>query len=99
MCIRDRVVSDADQLQPDGVESELAEGKLRQAGVLVVADLVLDPCPGPMATLDQRDVGPGLVGEDRLKAVAVCIGERELGAWMGTLCLLYTSDAADDLLC
>ncbi len=38
-----------------------------------------------MAALDDRDVLVGLVGEDRLEAVAVTIGERQLRAGVRAL--------------
>ncbi|MQA92023.1 MAG: hypothetical protein GEU90_17665 [Gemmatimonas sp.] len=38
-----------------------------------------------MAALDRGDVALWLVGEDRLEAMAVVVGEGELGAGMGTL--------------
>ena len=38
-----------------------------------------------MAALDRGDVIAALVGEDRLEAVAVRVGEGELGAGVGTL--------------
>ena len=48
---------------------------------LVVGDLVLDP----VATLERGDVSVLLVGEDRLEAMAVRVGELKLGAGMGAL--------------
>jgi len=52
------------------------EGHVAQAGVLVVADVVLNAGAG--AVLDVRDVLAALVGEDRLEAVAVVVGEAQL---------------------
>ncbi len=49
------------------------------------ADAVLDPCAGAMAAFQAGEVGVGLVGEDRLEAVAVVVGEEELRAGMGPL--------------
>ena len=56
-----------------------------KAGVLVVADAVLDVRVLAVATLDLGDVLVGLVGEDRLEAVAVMVGERELRAGVRAL--------------
>jgi hypothetical protein len=42
--------------------------------VLVVADLILDPGAGAMVALDDGDRA-GLVGEDRLEAMPVVVGE------------------------
>jgi hypothetical protein len=44
--------------------------------------VVLDACAGAVTTLHQCDVRVGLVGQDRLKAVAVMVGERQLRAGM-----------------
>jgi hypothetical protein len=57
------------ELQPDAVVLEVSEGQGPQPGVLVVADVILDLCAGTVATLEDRDVGVGLVGEDRLEAM------------------------------
>jgi hypothetical protein len=78
----DQVVVDQHELQPDAVVLEVSEGQGPQPGLLVVADVILDPCAGTVATLENRDVGVGLVGEDRLEAIAVVVCEGELGAGM-----------------
>ncbi len=90
-CLRPgkQVVGDQDEREPDGVEIEVAEGEVAQAGVLVAADLVLDAGAPAVAALEQRDVDVLLVGEQDLEAVAVVVCERELGARVGAL-------AADD---
>jgi len=54
-----------------------------QPGVLVVADVVFDAGASAVAALDGRDLLVGLVGEDRLEAVPVDVGEAQLGARMG----------------
>ena len=57
------------------VEREFLERELGQSGVLVVADTILDVGVLAVAALDDRDVGVGLVSEDRLEAAAVVAGE------------------------
>jgi hypothetical protein len=79
----DQVVREPHDLQPRLVERELLERELGQAGVLVVADPVLDVGVLTVAALDDRDVLIVLVGEDRLEAVAVVVGERQLRAGCG----------------
>src|ERR1019366_9770060 len=64
---------------------ELLERELRESGVFVVADPVLDPGALAVTTLEHGDVLVGLVGEDRLEAVAVVVGERQLRAGMRAL--------------
>jgi hypothetical protein len=64
-------------------------GELGQPGVFVVADAVLDPGALAVSALDDRDVLVVLVGEDRLEAVAVVVGEGQLRAGVRAL-------AADD---
>ena len=81
----DQVMREHHDLQPHLVERELLERKLGQAGVLVVTDAVLDAGALAMATLKDRDVRIGLVGQDRLEAVPVVIGERQLRAGVWTL--------------
>ena len=76
----DQVVREHHDLQPHLVERERLERELGQAGVLVVADAVLDARALAVATLEDGDVGVGLVGEDRLEAVPVVVGERQLRA-------------------
>ena len=66
----DQVVGEHHDLKPDFVEREFPERELGEAGVLVVADAVLDVCALAVAALDDGDVLVGLVGEDRLEAVA-----------------------------
>jgi hypothetical protein len=58
---------------------EITERQVAHAGVLVVADVILDPGAGAVATLDLDDMA-ALVGEDRLEAVPVVVGEGELRA-------------------
>jgi len=73
-------VGDQHERQPHLVVLEVAEGQVLQAGVLVVADVVLDASASAVATLKDGDVAGGLVGEDRLEAIAVMVGEGELRA-------------------
>jgi len=77
-------VSDADELQPDAVVLEVAERQVAYADVFVVADVVLDPCATAVITLDVSDRA-ALVGEDRLEAMPVGIGEGQLRAGMRAL--------------
>ena len=72
----------ADDLQPGAVVLEVAEGQVPEAGVLVVADVVVDAGAGAVVALDGGDVSLGLVGEDRLEGVPVEVGERQLDAMM-----------------
>ena len=57
----DQVVGEHHDLQPYLVERELFERELGQAGVLIVADAILDVRVLAVASLDRRDVGVGLV--------------------------------------
>jgi hypothetical protein len=70
---------------PHRVGVEVAKRHVGQAGVLGGADAVFDAGAGAVLALQGGDVGAGLVGEDGLEAVAVVVGERQLGARMGTL--------------
>jgi hypothetical protein len=81
----DEVVGDQDELQPDAVVLEVSERQIPEAGVLVVADVVLDAGAGAVAALDRGDVSVGLVGEDRLEAMPVVVGEAQLGTGVRTL--------------
>jgi len=85
----DQVVGCQHELEPDRVHLEVAEGEVLEAGVLIVADVVLDAGALAMAALQGGDVGLGLVGQEDPEAVAVVIGEGELRAGVGAL-------AADD---
>jgi len=88
----DQVVREHHDLEPHLVELKLLERQLRQAGVLVIADTVLDAGALAVATLDQRNVLVGLVGEDRLEAVPVGVGERQLRARVRALARTITRD-------
>jgi hypothetical protein len=81
----DQVVREHHDLQPHLVELKLFERELGEAGVLLVADPVLDMGVLAVAALDLGEVGVGLVGEDGLEAVAVMVGERELRAGVRAL--------------
>jgi hypothetical protein len=81
----DQVVCEEHDLQPYLVERELLERELLKAGVLVVADAVLDARALAVAALEDVDVVVGLVGQDRLEAISVVVGEGELRAGVRTL--------------
>ena len=81
----DQIVGEHHDLQPHLVERERFERELRQAGVFVVADAVLDPGALAVTALEHGDVRVGLVGQDRLEAVSVVVGERQLRAGVRTL--------------
>ena len=53
----DQVVREAHDLQPDLVVLEVAERQVAQAGVLVVADVVLDAGAAAVITLERGDSG------------------------------------------
>ena len=53
--------------------ANVLNGSLRQAGVLVVADAVLNAGALAVTTFDDHDVGVGLVGQDRLEPIPVVI--------------------------
>ena len=76
----DQVVCEHHDLHPHLVHRELFERQLAKAGVFVVADAVLDPGALAVAAFDNSDVLVGLVGQDRLEAVSVMVGERQLRA-------------------
>ena len=64
--------------------AKVAEREVAQAGVFVVADVVLDAGAAAVVTLELGDRA-GLVGEDRLEAVPVVVGERQLRAGVRAL--------------
>ena len=76
----DQVVRQHHDLHQHFVHREPLERQLEKAGVLVVADAVLDACALTVTALQNGDVGVELVGEDRLEAVSVVVGERQLRA-------------------
>src|SRR5262249_32129611 len=73
------------QLQPDLVGGKVTEGKVLEPGVIGTTDPVLDAGVGAMACLQRGHGARGLIGDKDLEAVAVVIGEAELGTGMGTL--------------
>jgi len=75
----DQVVREAPDLEPHLVVFEGPEREVPQAGVFVVADVVLDAGAPAVITLELGDRA-GLVGEDRLEAITVVVGEGELRA-------------------
>src|SRR2546423_7155208 len=79
----EQVLGGENQLQPDLVGGELAEGEAAQAGVLAAADAVLDASATAMAGFELGQVGVVLVGDEDLEAEALVIGEGELSAGMG----------------
>ena len=81
----DQVVREQHDLKPHLVERERLERELLKARVLVVADAVLDVRVLAVAALDDRDILVALVGEDRLEAVAVVVGEAQLRAGVRAL--------------
>jgi hypothetical protein len=90
-------VCDEHDLEPHLVERERLERELREARVLVVADAVLDAGVLAVAALHDRDLGVGLVDQDRLEAVAVVVCERQLRAGVGHSRRRITRDPADQL--
>jgi hypothetical protein len=80
-----KVLGGQDQLEPDGVAAPAVERQVGQAGGLGGADAVLDPGALPVAQLQPGQVRVGLVGEEDLEAVAVVVGEAQLGAGVGVL--------------
>jgi DNA-binding MarR family transcriptional regulator len=79
------VLGGKDELEPDGVAAPPVEGEVGQAGGLGGADAVLDPGPLAVPQLQPGKVRVGLVGDKALEAVAVVVGEAQLGAGMGIL--------------
>ena len=77
-------LGDQHQLHPDRVHLEIAEGEVVEAHLLGAADPVLAAGAGAMVALELCGHSHA-VGEDRLEAVAVGIGEGELGAGVGAL--------------
>ena len=75
----DEVLGDERELQPDGVEIEIAEGEVLQAGLLGGADAVLGAGAGAVQALKLNRVAfeVGQVGQE---AVAVVVGEGQLRA-------------------
>ncbi len=71
---------DQHQLSHTWFISKSQKGSLQHAGVLVVADVVLDAGALALATLEHGDVLVRLVGEQNLEAVPVMVCEGELGA-------------------
>ena len=67
------------------VHGVVAERELVHAGVLAGLDAVLDARVAAVARLQVGDVGVGLVGQDRLEAVPVVVGEGQLRAGVRAL--------------
>src|SRR4029453_2701761 len=74
-----------DELQPDAVATPPVEREVGQAGGLGGADAVLDPGALAVPQLQGGEVAVGLVGYKDLEAVAVVVGEAQLGAGVGVL--------------
>ena len=85
---RDQVLGDQGQLEPHGVEVELAEREVLKPGLFRAADQVLGVTAAAVQTLDLDHVA-GEVGERRLEAVSLVVGELQLRAGVRPL-------AADD---
>ena len=81
----EQVVGDEYGGQPGVVDGESARRQVGAAGVFEVADQSLGSSAAAVDRFEVGDVGVGLVGDERLEAVPVDIGERELGAGMGDL--------------
>jgi hypothetical protein len=79
------VVREGDDLQPHRVVSELLKRELGQAGVLIVTDAVLDVRVLTMTALQHADLRIGLIGQDRLEAIPVLVGEAQLRARVRSL--------------
>jgi len=79
------VLGGQDQLQPDGVAPPAVERQVLRAGGLGSADAVLDPGALAVPQLQGAQVRVGLVGDKDLEAVAVVVGEAQLGAGVGVL--------------
>ena len=77
-------MGEAHDLKPHLVVFEVAEREVAQPGVFVVADVVLDACAAAVVALEFGDRA-GLVGEDRLEAVSVVVGEGQLRAGVRAL--------------
>jgi len=80
----DQVVREAHDLEPHLVVFKGAERQVAQPGFFVVADVVLDARAAAVITLKAGDIA-GLVCEDRLEAMPVVVGERELRAGVRAL--------------
>ena len=75
----DQVLSDQRQLDPDGVERELAEREVLKAGLFRAADQVLGISTPAVQPLDLDHVASE-VGQRRLEAVPLVVGELQLRA-------------------
>lgn len=80
----EQVLACEHELEPGGVGLEGAEGEVK-AALLAAADAVLGRGAGAVELLEAGDARALLVGEEDLEAVAVVIGEGELGAGVGAL--------------
>src|SRR5437660_5000769 len=78
-----QVVGDEGRDEPGGVESEVGRGEVGEPGVFGVADQLLGSAPAALQCFEVGDVGAGEVGDEDLEAVAVDVGEGELGAGVG----------------
>ena len=80
----DQVVGEAHDLKPHLVVFEGTERQVAHPGVFVVADVVLDASAAAVVALELSDRA-GLVGEDRLEAMTVVVGEGQLRAGVRAL--------------
>jgi hypothetical protein len=78
-----QVLGDEDEIEPDLVGSEVAEGQVAQTGRLATADPVLDPGMATVPRFQDGEIGFGLVRDEHLKAKPVVVGEGQLrtGMW------------------
>ena len=67
------------------MDSKAPEGEVAKSAFLTAADPVLAGGAGALELLEAGDPAALLVGEEDLEAVAVVIGEGELGAGVGAL--------------
>ena len=94
---REQILGDPDELEPDGVHLIVTKGELLEPAVLADADAVLDASASAVIALDRCDLSAGLVGEDRLEAVPVEVGERQLCAGVRALARTSTRVPAGQL--
>ena len=81
----EEVLGDQRELEPGLVVLEGVVGEVAHAGVLAIADAVLDPRAAAVTQLQGGDVVAVLVGEEARVPVAVLVEDLELRAGVGTL--------------
>ena len=75
-----QVVGAEHELQPGVVDRERVRWQVGEAGGFGVADLSFDAAASAVERFEVGDVGVGQIGDEHLVAVAVDVGEGELGA-------------------